>query len=153
MSFSIGAPSTGMGPGQALARALANQADKERIDGRVILRLLQFLLPHWRRMAVAGVLMLLSSGLSLAAPYLTKVAIDQNIAGGDTAGLLRTALLMTGSFVGLYFTTAAQQYLLSWVGQRILFTLRAKSLPALAGTLIGLSRYPHHWGDHFASDQ
>ena len=125
MSFSIGAASSGVGPGQAL-RGFGEPADKERIDGRVILRLLQFLLPHWRRMAVAGVLMLLSSGLSLAAPYLTKVAIDQNIAGGDTAGLLRTALLMTGSFVGLYVTTAAQQYLLSWVGQRILFTLRAK---------------------------
>jgi ABC-type multidrug transport system fused ATPase/permease subunit len=77
-------------------------------------------------MAAAFVLMLAASGLSLTAPYLIKVAIDQHIAQGDVPALGRVALLTMAVFVGLYGATAGQRYLLSWVGQRLLFTLRAQ---------------------------
>jgi ATP-binding cassette subfamily B protein/subfamily B ATP-binding cassette protein MsbA len=52
-------------------------------DLRIIWRLLAFLKPHWRSMAVALVMMVISSGLNLATPYLVKVAIDQHITEGD----------------------------------------------------------------------
>jgi ABC-type multidrug transport system fused ATPase/permease subunit len=125
MSFSIGTSSTGMGPGQML-RSMGQEAEESPVNRRVLARLLQFLRPYWRRMSVAFVLMLIASALSLAAPYLTKLAIDQNIAQGDTAGLARTALWIGAAFLGLYLATAGQDYLLSWVGQRVLFSLRSQ---------------------------
>jgi ABC-type multidrug transport system fused ATPase/permease subunit len=93
-------------------------------DPRNILRLLAYLHPHWRRMVVAFLLMLAASALTLAAPYLVKVAIDEPIAQGDLTGLTRIALLTAATFVALYLASAVQQYLLSWVGQRVLAELR-----------------------------
>ena len=136
MSFSIGASGAGMGPGHALER-FGHLEGEGKVNRRVIGRLLLFLRPHGRRMALALLLMLLASGLSLVAPYLTKVAIDQQIAQGDTAGLVRTAELMAATFIALYLTTAGQQYLLSWVGQRILYTLRAQLFRHLQALSLG----------------
>jgi len=102
------------------------RTDGKAFDWRVVTRLLTYLRPHRQRMAAAFLLMLMASALTLAAPYLVKVAIDQFIALGDTAGLTRIALLLAGTFAGIYLTTSGQQYLLSWVGQRVLATLRAQ---------------------------
>jgi ATP-binding cassette, subfamily B, multidrug efflux pump len=70
--------------------------------------------------------MLVITGLTLLAPYLLKIAIDQHIAAGDMAGLNRIALFLAASFIGLYFATALQQYLLSRVSQRVLANLRSE---------------------------
>ena len=125
MSFSIGTGGAGMGPGQAL-RNLGQEVEERTVDRKVLARLLQFVRPYWRRMAIAFVLMLIASALSLAAPYLTKVAIDQHIALGDADGLVRISLVIGGTFVLLYLASAGQNYLLSWVGQRVLYTLRSQ---------------------------
>jgi ATP-binding cassette, subfamily B, multidrug efflux pump len=123
MTVSIGSSGPNMGPVGAL-EGFGREAAGKAWDRRVAGRLLAYLRPHWRRMAVALVLMLVASGLSLLAPYLIKVALDTNIAGRDPAGLARTALALVATFVGLYLASMGQQYLLSWVGQRVLATLR-----------------------------
>ena len=136
MTFSIGGSSTGMGPGQVM-RGFGERVDGKAFDRRVALRLLAFLQPYKGRMAVTFGLMLAESAFSLAAPYLIKVAIDTHIAHGDAASLGRTALLMGAVFVGLYGVTAGQQYLLSWVGQRVLATLRARLFRHLQALPLG----------------
>jgi ABC-type multidrug transport system fused ATPase/permease subunit len=124
MSFSIGSTGTGMGPRGAIER-FGEQVEGRAFNPQVLIRLFAYLRPHWRRMTLAFVLMLVASGLTLAAPYLIKVAIDQPIAQGDPAGLARIALMTGAVFLGLYLASAGQEYLLSWVGQRVLATLRA----------------------------
>ena len=114
-----------MGPGRMM-RSFGEVAEGKAVDRRIIVRLLAFLRPYWRRMVAAFVLMLIASGLSLAVPYLVKLAIDQHIAQGDTVGLTRVALLTAGAFVGIYLASMGQRYWLSWVGQRVLATLRAQ---------------------------
>lgn len=136
MSFSIGSAGADMGPRSALA-GFGHEQEGQPFNGRVILRLLAFLRPHWLRMAAAMVLMLIASGLALAVPYLIKVAIDQFIAAGDIAGLTRLALLLTGVFMGLYLASAGQQYLLGWVGQRVLAALRARLFRHLQALHLG----------------
>lgn len=136
MSFSIGASTPSMGPGRIL-HSLGKDSAEEKVDRRVIGRLLLFLRPHWRRMLIAFLLMLVASGLSLVAPYLTKIAIDQHITQGNAAGLAHTALLMAAAFGGTYLATMGQQYLLSWVGQRVLFTLRAQLFQHLQELSLG----------------
>jgi ABC-type multidrug transport system fused ATPase/permease subunit len=125
MSFSIGATGAAMGPRSAL-EDFGKEAAGRAFDRRIALRLVAYLRPHAGRMIAAFGLTLLISGLTLAAPYLVKVAIDQVIAQGDWAGLSRIALLMAATFLGIYLATSAQRYLLGWVGERVLSTLRAE---------------------------
>lgn len=125
MSISIGTASAGIGPRHVM-EGFGERTDGKAFDWRVITRLLTYLRPYWQRMAVAFLLMLVASALTLAVPYLIKVAIDQFIAQGYAAGLTRIALLLAGIFVGIYLTTSGQQYLLSWVGQQVLATLRTQ---------------------------
>ncbi len=124
MSFSIGSTSPRMGPRGAI-ESFGDKVEGRAFNPRVVLRLLAYLRPHGQRMIAAFVLMLIASALTLTAPYLVKVAIDQPIAQGDPAGLTRIALMTAAAFSGLYLASAGQSYLLSWVGQRVLATLRA----------------------------
>ncbi|TFH37714.1 MAG: ABC transporter ATP-binding protein, partial [Anaerolineales bacterium] len=86
--------------------------------------MLAFLRPYRLRMLYGFVLMLAVSGLTLLTPYLTKIAIDDYILVGDVSGLLKIAGLILLVYLVLYAATAAQQFLLSWVGRRVLADIR-----------------------------
>lgn len=118
MGFSVN-----MGPRGMLNR-MAADSEGATFDPHVARRLIAFVRPHRQRMLVAFVLMLVGTGLTLLTPYLTKVAIDQYIAQNDVRGLNLVALALAGAFVGIFVTTMIQRYQLSWVGQRVLATLR-----------------------------
>lgn len=121
MSFSF---SPGMGPRGAIDR-FGQTAEKGRMFDQTVIRgMLTFIRPYWRRMLLAIMLMLVMTGLSLLIPYLIKVAIDQHITTGDVPGLSRMAILIAACYLGLYLSTAVQQYLLGWVSQRVLADLR-----------------------------
>jgi len=123
MSFSLSGSGPRMGPGHAL-ESFGGRAEGGAFNARVALRLLAFLRPYWLQMLAALALMLVSTFLTLSVPYLVKVAIDQDIAQGNLAGLARDALLIAAAFGGLYLTTAGQRWLLSYVGLRVLANLR-----------------------------
>jgi ABC-type multidrug transport system fused ATPase/permease subunit len=126
MGFGIGVSSPGMGPRRALGKFAADQDTRGQIvNPRVLIRLLSYLRPYAKQMALAFVAMLIVSALTLLTPYLLKVAIDQYITKGDQPGLVRVALYTAAAFVGLYITGAGMQYILSWVGQRVLANLRS----------------------------
>ncbi|MCJ7622951.1 MAG: ABC transporter ATP-binding protein, partial [Anaerolineaceae bacterium] len=121
MSFSF---RPGMGPKGAIRRLGAEPKDGRFFDLQVISGMLSFLNPYRMRMFLAVILMLMVTGFTLLTPYLIKIAIDQYIALGDTAGLGQIIALTGAAFLGLFLATAAQQYILSWVGQRVLADLR-----------------------------
>lgn len=137
MSFSIGGGGgANMGPRGAL-NSFGDKAEGRAFDWRILSRLLTYLRPHWLRMTVALVLMLITSALTLVTPYLIKIAIDQHITLGETDGLTQIALLTAGAFVGIYIASAGQRYLLSWVGQRVLATLRGQLFDHLQKLSLG----------------
>jgi ATP-binding cassette, subfamily B, multidrug efflux pump len=138
MSFSIGTGGAGMGPRGALNR-FGERSEGRAFDRRIVGRLLVYVRPYWPRLVLALVLVLVVSALTLATPYLFKVAIDQYIVRGQADGLSTIALLIAGAFVGVYLASAGQRYLISWVGQRVLATLRAQ----LFGHLQALSLRYH----------
>jgi ABC-type multidrug transport system fused ATPase/permease subunit len=125
LSISIGTTGSSIGPRGAI-ESFGEGVEGRAFDSRILVRLLAYLRPHGRRMAAAFALMLVASALTLVTPYLTKMAIDGPIAQGDVTGLARIALLTAGTFGGLYLASAGQQYLLSWVGQRVLASMRAQ---------------------------
>lgn len=112
-----------MGPAGVLESLGAKE--EGQIRGQVLVRLLSFVWPFKWPMLLAALLMLISAGASLLAPYLTKVAIDQNIAAGDLGGLARTTLWLALTLACIYLASAAQVFVLAWVGQRVLNALRA----------------------------
>ena len=101
-------------------------AVREGGSAGALLRLVRYLRPHTLRMAAAFACMIGTTGLSLLAPLLIKIAIDGPIANGDVLGLMAITVALGAAFVGIYALSALQRYLLSWVGQRVLATLRAE---------------------------
>ena len=112
-----------MGPRGAL-HSFGKEESGQLFNQRVVVRMLAYLKPYGRYMLLATFFMLITTGLTLLVPYLMKIAIDETIAQGDTAGLIRIASYIAGAFVLLYVASAGQRYLLGWVGQRVLANLR-----------------------------
>ena len=136
MSISIGSAGRSGGP-QSLLRNMANEADGKAFDGQVVGRLLAYLRPHRAKMIVAFVLMLVVTGLTLAIPLLLKVAIDRYIAARDASGLGQISIVMAVMYVALFGAASGQRFLLSWVGQRVLATLRVQLMRHLQALSLG----------------
>jgi ABC-type multidrug transport system fused ATPase/permease subunit len=137
MGFSMG--NVGGGGPRSLVRNFGEGEEREgaAFNGRVVTRMLAYLRPHRKQMALALFLMLVTSGLTLLAPYLVKVAIDTYITEGNAQGLHMIALAMLGAYLGLYAASAGQSYLLSWIGQRVLATMRSQLFHHLQQLPIG----------------
>ncbi len=116
---------------------MANEADGKAFDGQVVSRLLTYLRPHRAKMLAAFVLMLVVTGLTLGIPLLLKVAIDQYIAARDLGGLARISIIMAVMFLALFGAASGQRFLLSWVGQRVLATLRGQLMRHLQALSLG----------------
>jgi len=124
MGLAFGSSGAGFGPRGAIESFGAEQTGVA-YNPRVVARLMRYLQPYRWQMALAFVAMFAGSSLALLTPYLVKLAIDEHIAVGDLEGLTWIALATALAFVGSFLATAGQQYLLSWVGQRVLGNLRA----------------------------
>jgi ATP-binding cassette subfamily B multidrug efflux pump len=125
MGFGIGVSGSGMGPRGALDQFASPDNRGQIYNPHVVSRMLAFLSPYKKQLALAFVAMLAVSAMTLLTPYLLKIAIDQYITLGDKPGLIRISLYTAAAFVGLFVGSAAQQYLLSWVGQNMLANLRS----------------------------
>ncbi len=64
--------------------------------------------------------------MSLAGPYLAKVAIDEHILTGNLRGLTWVSLAMLLSYAIFWFSSYWQAYLSSWVAQRVIGDLRVQ---------------------------
>ena len=93
-------------------------------DARLMRRLLTYLWPYRRTVAVALVAIIGHSALQLAQPYLTKLAIDSYIATGDLAGLNQIALVFLFVLLGAFVLEYVRTYTLQMTGQKIMFDLR-----------------------------
>lgn len=93
-------------------------------DWRQLRRLLAYVRRRWPLAAASVLLMLAFNAAGVAEPYLVKLGIDRDVAGGDIAGLQRTALwlglIMAGGLVCQFLFNVAVQSL----GQRLLLDLR-----------------------------
>lgn len=93
-------------------------------DARLMRRLLGYLRPYTRQVALALAAIIGGSALALAQPWLMKVAIDRYIAQRDLAGLNLIALGFLAVLVGSFVFEFLQTYILQYVGQRIMYDMR-----------------------------
>ena len=95
-------------------------------SNELAVRLLGFISPYVRKLAIAFVLVLIASGSSLAQPYLISLALDQGVAAGDFNRLTTIALFYLGTIALNALATWGQTLTLSVVGQRVLYDVRTR---------------------------
>lgn len=93
-------------------------------DARLMWRLLGYLRPHMKMVALALCAIVGYSLLQLAQPYLTKLVIDDHIRTGTLEGLDDIALVFVVVLVGSFVFEYLQTYTMQLMGQRIMFDLR-----------------------------
>ena len=93
-------------------------------DARLMRRLLEYLRPYWRAVALAFVAIIAGSLASLAQPYLVKIAIDRHIAVGRLEGLDQLAAIYLAILIGAFAAEYLQTWTMQLTGQRIMFDLR-----------------------------
>ena len=115
---------SGGGP-RGLLHSMGGHEDG-KIQGRILLRLFRFVLPYWPRLVAALLLMVVTTAAGLLVPYLIRVIIDVNIVQRDMAGLSRNGLLLASAMLATYVAAAGQMYILSILGQRVLYDVRGR---------------------------
>lgn len=134
-------PSGVPGPGSRMRGA---RIEKARDVQGALRRLLATLKPH--RWALAGVfvLVIVSTLLGLAGPYLMGVAIDQFITDGDLLGLRGVVLLMLVTYLGAWLAMFGQSMIMAQVSQEAMRALRRDLFEHLQTlSLRFFDRHPH----------
>ena len=93
-------------------------------DAALMRRLLTYLRPYWRQVAIAFAAIVVGTAAALAQPYMIKVAIDEHIAVGRLEGLRALAAVYFGILAAAFTAEYIQTWTLQLVGQRIMFDLR-----------------------------
>src|SRR5439155_774512 len=93
-------------------------------DARLMRRLLEYVRPYWRQIAVALVAIIVGAAAELVQPYLVKVAIDRYIAVGQLDGLETLAGLYLVVLLVEFVADYGQTWTMQSTGQRIMFDLR-----------------------------
>lgn len=93
-------------------------------DLRSVLRLWVYIRPYKFQIVASAILVSVVSLTRLVGPYLMAIAIDQHIAQGNLRGLDVVALMYLAAYLVAWGGGYAQTYIMSWVGQRIIYTLR-----------------------------
>lgn len=101
-----------------------SEDDAKKFDIKLFFWLWKYIQQH--KFFLIGLLLLttLYSLLSLAGPYLSKIAIDKYIRGGDAEGLLRFVLMYLALMCTIFFANYAQVFLMTLFGQKIMYKLR-----------------------------
>jgi ATP-binding cassette, subfamily B, multidrug efflux pump len=125
---------------------LEEQVQGKLYDGRLLRRLLGYLLPYRWSVVVAVVCMVTGAALEVAGPWLTKVAVDHYLAprtrtgatwldpylsANPTTGMLQIAGLYLAVLVAILIVMFSQSFLMTSAGQRALADLRRETMAHL----------------------
>ncbi|HLF29213.1 MAG TPA: ABC transporter ATP-binding protein [Anaerolineae bacterium] len=126
---------------QATAKRINLHTDDEVLgkayDARVTRRLLSYLKPERRRIAVAMVLMVIATVGDLAGPYLVKVAIDSGVGRADPGVLWLAGAGYLLVNVAWWISTRARIGIMAVTGQTIIFNLRTELFDHLQALSLG----------------
>ncbi len=103
---------------------MGRRVEKPRDARAVFTRLVAYLRPHAKLIALVIALVIVTTGLSLLGPYLVGVVIDQFIAQNDQPGLLRVVAFLFLTYTLGWLAQYAQSYYVVALTQRVLRALR-----------------------------
>lgn len=93
------------------------EASAKSISPRLMMRLLGYLRPYWMWVGLTFVFIIVASVARQAGPYITKIAVDDHIAAGDTDGLFNLMLVYVGILVTQFVVGYGQSWATNMVGQ------------------------------------
>jgi ABC-type multidrug transport system fused ATPase/permease subunit len=131
-------------------RGFAREKESAQDSVAALRRLLTYFSPYTGLLAIVGVLLLVNAAFEVVGPYLVEVAIDQFIvpSGAEqpgwlaslapegtpqTGGLTRVMLILLGTYLLRWFSMGGQAYLMSVMGQKVLFRMRTQILERIHG--------------------
>jgi ABC-type multidrug transport system fused ATPase/permease subunit len=112
------------GGGPGAMRLDEYDVDLRSVDPRVWRQLGALIRPYTGRLLASTLLMMVTAATGLVGPSLVQIAIDSFIQNRDEAGLNLIAAAFLGAALLNWATSYAQTYLISLVGQRIVYDMR-----------------------------
>src|SRR5438445_7534206 len=122
-------------------------------DSRLMRRLLTYLRPYRRQVAIALGSIVLKAGADVLGPYFTKVAVDKYLvhstgpaarsflapllSSNPLTGIAQVAGLYVSTLIISFFLEYAQTYYMQWTGQKVMFDLRSQIFRHLQRMHIG----------------
>jgi ATP-binding cassette subfamily B protein len=115
-------------------------------DRRLMRRLLRYLWPYRRYVAVSLIFLAINSVLQIAGPLLMKIAVDRYLVPLDKrvqtpldawlsadpwTGLTQVSLVYLAVVIGVLALEFGQAYLMQWTGQHAMFDLRRQMMAHL----------------------
>ena len=115
-------------------------------DARLMRRLLGYMRPYWRLVALSLLFLLVQSAMQVLGPLLTKIAVDKYVSPSAVAihtfldpwlpvdpwrGLSTVGLLYLCVLLGTFISEFVQMYLMQYTGQLAMFDLRRQLMEHL----------------------
>ena len=115
----------------------ADEIPADLIDGRLLRRLLGYLRPYRRSVALAVALLSVHAGLAVIGPAMTQRALDHAVPARDLGLLGRYTAIYVLALLGTLVVDYAQMILTTRIGQRAMFDLRMAVFDHLGRLPIG----------------
>lgn len=96
------------------------------IDWSVLKRLMKFVTPYRKSFYGLIILTLLLGILTPLRPYLIQYTLDNDVAFGDYAGMVKIMLILVGLLVVHSLVQYAHTYISGWLGQQVIRDIRTK---------------------------
>ena len=93
-------------------------------DARLMRRLLRYLRPYWKQVALALAVLLLGAGANVVGPWVTQLVIDEAIPNQDRSLLFTLVLVFLGAVTLGFVLEYAETLVTTWLGQSIMYDLR-----------------------------
>ncbi len=106
-------------------------AERKVSDIALVRRLSTYARPYRTQLIASMLFLFVDTATDLVGPYILKTAIDRYITGKDLAGLTNIVLVYVAVNTVNFFTSHRQLYLMSGIGQRIIYKLREEMFSRL----------------------
>ena len=115
------------GGGGRMGRAFLTEEEKAgrpKVTGKLLRRVLSYLLPYWKQMLLVFAAIAVSSVFSLTPSVLTGRIIDEGLIGRDLRALVTLIVLSLAVTLGANLIGVLESYLNSWIAQHITYDMR-----------------------------
>lgn len=115
------------GGGGRMGRAFLTEEEKAsrpKVTGKLLRRVLSYLLPYWKQMLLVFAAIAVSSVFSLTPSVLTGRIIDEGLIGRDLRALVTLIVLSLAVTLGANLIGVLESYLNSWIALHITYDMR-----------------------------
>ncbi len=102
------------------------KANKPKVTWPLIKRILSYIKPYWKQMAIVLLCIVVSSVLGLLPSVLTGKIIDKGLIGRDLKMLITLIVVSLAVTLGSHLIGVGESYLNNWIAQHISFDMRNK---------------------------